>query len=425
MSNKSNKLVTELSPDIGAMFADLTKVRQALFNLLSNAAKFTEDGTVTLSGRRIIGEAGDGTDDQIELCVSDTGIGMTEEQIHGLFEAFVQADASTTRKYGGTGLGLAITRRFIRMMGGDVTVESAVGQGSTFTITMPVIVREAPNPKGDTADIETLPEAATAEHLRAGTVLVIDDDASTRDLMHRFLVRDGFRVEEASSGTEGLAMARAIRPVAITLDVMMPGMDGWAVLQAIKADPEICDIPVLMLTMVDNRKLGFALGATEYLNKPIDRSRLLEILSRYRCEEAGAACHVLIVEDDDDTQNLMRQIMEAEGWTTDLASNGREGLELAEKYPPRLILLDLMMPEMDGFQFAASFRQKPQFRNIPIVVVTARDLTQEDRLRLNGYVEKVFHKAAWDRDAFLQEVRSLLYAGIRPSTGQNRKTKEA
>src|SRR5206468_3177137 len=243
-------------------------VRQALLNLLSNACKFTDHGTVTLSVSR---EATD-----IVFSVSDTGIGMTPEQLGKLFEAFSQADAATTRKYGGTGLGLALSRRLCRMMGGEVTVESEAGRGSTFTILLPALV----------AEIVEQPAASAAPTDRVasgvGTVLVVDDEAAVRDLMQRFLAKEGFRVVTAAGGEEGLRRARELRPDAITLDVMMPGMDGWAVLSALKADPDVADVPVIMLTIVDDRNMGYALGASDYLTKPIDRERLVTVLKQHR-----------------------------------------------------------------------------------------------------------------------------------------------
>jgi len=396
IAKKNNSLVVQCPADIGKMRADLTKVRQSLFNLLSNAAKFTENGEVTLRVRR------DG--DDLLFTVRDSGIGMTVEQVGGLFEAFSQADASTTRKYGGTGLGLAITRRFCRMMGGDALVESEPGRGSAFTLRLPAVVREAALDAPAAAVYAEAPSALHAGDL----VLAIDDDPAARDLMRRFLTKEGFRPETAGSGEEGLRLARTLRPVAITLDVMMPGMDGWAVLQQLKADPETQDIPVIMLTMVDDRNIGFALGATDYLTKPIDRGRLAALLGRYRCVES--VCRVLLVEDDETTREMMRGMLTREGWNVEEAANGRVALEMMQASRPDLVLLDLMMPEMDGFEFAQRLRERPEWHSIPVIVLTAKDITDADRLRLNGYVEKIVQKGAWDRDALLREVRTLITA---------------
>ena len=405
VTKKNNRLELHSGPEVGAMQADLTKVRQSLFNLLSNAAKFTENGVISLGVRR--------EGEFYVFDVQDTGIGMTAEQIAGLFEAFSQADASTTRKYGGTGLGLAITRRFCRMMGGDATVRSTPGVGSTFTMRLPVSV----SPLSDTGANEETPPAPTSaetvEGRQGDIVLVIDDDPAARDLMRRFLSREGFQPETAASGEEGLRLARALRPVAITLDVMMPGIDGWTVLQRLKADPETQAIPVIMLTMVDDKNIGFALGAADYMTKPIDRARLSAILERHRCADREGGCRVLLVEDDDTTREMMREMLGREGWSVEEAVNGRLALECLQAVRPDLILLDLMMPEMDGFEFARRLRERPEWRAIPVVVLTARDLTEEDRQRLNGDVEKILQKGKWDHAALLEEMRHLVAAGKR------------
>jgi CheY-like chemotaxis protein len=340
--------------------------------------------------------------------ISDTGIGMSPNQMDKLFEAFVQADASTTRKYGGTGLGLAITQRFCRMMGGDITVQSTPGQGSTFTIWLPVEVEE---PKSQLPALLFNGEVSSSissgpKPPGATTILVIDDDPAVHDLLRRFLSKEGFWVETAGSGEAGLILARQLRPAAITLDVMMPGMDGWAVLTALKADPDLADIPVIMLTMVDDKNFGYALGAAEYLTKPIDRDRLSVLLGKYRCE--APRCAVLLVEDDVPTREIMRRMLEKEGWTVAEAENGRVALTRLAENQPELILLDLMMPEMDGFEFLAELRQNPAWRTIPIVVVTAMYLTPEERQRLNGSVIQILQKGAYSRDELLEEVRDLV-----------------
>jgi CheY-like chemotaxis protein len=385
------------------MRADLTKVRQSLFNLLSNACKFTAQGTITLAVSR---ETVDGAV-WVTFRVTDTGIGMTSDHIGKLFQVFVQADASTTRQYGGTGLGLAITQRFCQMMGGDITVESALGQGSTFTIRLPATVID---PKAAAVShVEATPASALPEG--TPTVLVIDDDLTVHDLMQRSLRREGLRMATATSGEEGLRRARQLRPAAITLDVMMPGMDGWSVLTALKADPLLADIPVIMLTIVDDKNMGYALGAADYLTKPVDWDRLVTILRKYRC--AHPPCTVLVVEDDTDTRDMLRRMLTREGWAVTEATNGRVALERMAECQPELILLDLMMPEMDGFAFLEALRQQDAWRSIPIVVVTAKDLTPEDRQRLNGYVEQILQKGAYSREELLHEIHHLVAACVR------------
>jgi GAF domain-containing protein/CheY-like chemotaxis protein/anti-sigma regulatory factor (Ser/Thr protein kinase) len=396
-AKNANHLEIRCPETIGTMRADLTKVRQALFNLLSNACKFTDHGTISLA----VGHEAHEDQDWLRFSVTDNGIGMTREQLARLFEAFSQADAATTRKYGGTGLGLALSRRLCRMMGGDVTVESEAGRGSTFTIRLPARVADA------TEEAPPTPVSPGRVGPAVGAILVIDDEAAVRDLMRRFLTKEGFRVATAPGGEEGLRLARELRPDAITLDVMMPGMDGWAVLSALKADPDIADIPVIMLTIVDDKNLGYALGASDYLTKPIERDRLLTVLHAHRRDHP-----VLIVDDDVEIRQLLRRMLEPEGYAVVEAENGRVALERLQGVSPSVILLDLMMPEMDGFEFVAEFRRHEAWRAIPIVVITARDLSRDDRERLNGSVQKILQKGSPDRDQLLAEVRELVTASV-------------
>jgi signal transduction histidine kinase/CheY-like chemotaxis protein len=396
-AKNANRLAVLCPDEVGTMRADLTKVRQALLNLLSNACKFTDRGTISLAVARAVMDG----QDWIEFSVNDTGIGMTPEQLARLFEVFSQADAATTRKYGGTGLGLALSRRLCRMMGGDVTVASEAGRGSTFTILLPALVAEIVE--------EPAAPAAPTDRVASGvgTVLVIDDEAAVRDLMQRFLAREGFRVVTAAGGEEGLRRARELRPDAITLDVMMPGMDGWAVLSALKADPDLADVPVIMLTIVDDRNLGYALGASDYLTKPIDRDRLVTVLKQHRRDRP-----VLVVDDDAGLRQLLRRMLEPEGYAVVEAENGRVALERLRDVSPSVVLLDLMMPEMDGFEFVAELRRHEAWRAIPVVVITARDLSLDDHERLNGYVQKILQKGEHGRDQLLAEVRELVATSV-------------
>jgi len=412
VAKNGNTLEVTCPRDIGFMRADLSKVRQGLFNLVSNAAKFTHDGGIRVEAER---QSMDGID-WIMFRVSDTGIGLSSEQIVRLFQSFTQADASTTRKFGGTGLGLALTRRFCQMMGGDVTVHSVPGEGSVFTIKLPSTVMdpfvEPVAPMADAgealpapSDIAVLADTEQAPSVRT-CVLVIDDDPMQRDLMQRYLRKEGFTVCTASGGAQGLRMARQLLPAAITLDVMMPDMDGWGVLAALKGDAMLCNIPVVMVTMVDDPERGFTLGASEYATKPVNRRRLSQILKKHTCIQPP--CPVLVIDDDPLSRDLTRSMLEKEGWVVSEAGNGIEALRSMEQQRPRLIFLDLMMPEMDGFAFAAEVRRHPEWRSIPIVVVTAQELTNEDRKRLNGNVEKILRKDGISRDSLLEQVCDLL-----------------
>jgi CheY-like chemotaxis protein/anti-sigma regulatory factor (Ser/Thr protein kinase) len=392
-----NRLELVCDATVGTMHADLTKVRQVLFNLLSNACKFTERGTVALAVRR---EESDG-DAWLSFSVSDTGIGLNADQLGRLFQEFSQAHADATRKYGGTGLGLALSRRLCRLMGGDITVTSEPGKGSIFSVRLPV-------------DVGRIHEVAGHAAGNAGTVLVIDDEAVVRELMQRFLTKEGFRVLTAASGEDGLRLAREQRPEAITLDVMMPGMDGWAVLCALATDPELADLPVIMLTIVDDKKMGYALGASEYLTKPIDRARLVAVLAKYRRN-----LPVLVVDDDAGIRQLLRRILEEEGYAVVEADNGRVALERLGERVPGAILLDLMMPEMDGFEFLDALHRREAWRHIPVIIVTAKDLTSEEHDRLNGSVVRILQKGAYAQEELLAEVRALVAASIGRRKGRS------
>ena len=366
--------------------------------------RVTINGEVTLDGAR---NRVDGHD-WLRVSVSDTGIGLTPEQMGKLFEEFSQADSSTSRKYGGTGLGLAISRRLCRMMDGDIDVESTPGKGSTFTVRLPVKaeLKAAAVQVTATSGPEKAPAAARVGRTESNTVLVVDDDETVYELMRHFLAREGFDMVTAKDGEEGLKLARRLDPVAITLDVLMPGLDGWGMLQELKADPKLAAIPVVMLTILDDENKGYALGASDYMTKPIDRKRLAVLLDKYRSE--ATVTRVLLVEDDEPTRQQMNRLLVDEGWQVSEAENGQVALDRLAEFEPDLILLDLMMPEMDGFEFLAELRKKPSFGQIPVVVVTAADLTEEDHRRLNGGVERVLHKAATGQDEFFAEISNTV-----------------
>lgn len=379
--------------DLGPMVADATKLRQTLINLLGNAKKFSTGGAVRFSARR------DGDRDQFEFVVSDDGIGMSDEQLARLFKPFVQGDSSTTRKYGGTGLGLAISQRFCRMMGGAITVESELGRGSTFTVRLPT-------------DVGAVLHARAAPNRRERPiVLLIDDDAAMQEMLSRRLHKRGFDVRGANHGADGVALARQLRPDVIILDVMMPEMDGWTVLTELKSDADLAGIPVVMLTIVDQRELGIMLGAADYLLKPVDTERLVEVLGRFRGQATSSA--VLVVEDDPATSELMERVLARAGWAVSTAPNGKRALASLAESTPEAILLDLMMPEMDGFEFLDELRRVDAWRTIPVIVVTAKELTASDRARLNGSVEKVLEKGAYSRDELCDLVHDVTERHLR------------
>jgi len=369
----ANQFTVDVGDDVGKMLADLTKTRQILFNFISNAAKFTKQGEITLSVSRQAGVPSD----WILFSVSDTGIGMAAEQLDKLFEKFTQADSSTTRKYGGTGLGLALCWEFSHMMNGEVTVESTPDIGTTFTVRLPTKMR---------TDSTTLIESATSA---SETVLLIDDDKTVHELLTRKLDKLGFEVESAFSGRDGIYQAELLKPAVIILDVMMPGMDGWDVLKILNDHEELASIPVIMLTMVDDKKRGYAMGVAGYLRKPAQRDELVRLLDKYVSRNLKP--DVLVVDDELNMRELLRRNLE------DLQCNVREsenGLRAIEEYGqkrPDLIILDLMMPEMDGFEFVEYLREHHE-EWTPIVIMTAKEITGEDRQRLNGAVEILLTK---------------------------------
>jgi signal transduction histidine kinase/CheY-like chemotaxis protein/putative methionine-R-sulfoxide reductase with GAF domain len=379
-----NTLELKLADDLGSIRTDRTKLKQSLLNILSNGSKFTENGRLTLVAERFEADR-----PMVRFAVSDTGIGMNEEQLGRLFQAFSQADASTTKKYGGTGLGLAISRRFCQLLGGDITVTSRPGEGSTFTIVLP-------------ARSDAPPQIAPAEAPRivaevsnnGPTVLIVDDDPAARELLAANLKGAGYRLVHAASGEEALNLARTLRPDAITLDIMMPKPDGWDVLATLKADPDLCEIPVVIVTVAPERGIGLSLGAVEVLTKPVDRARLTALINRLVRRDGP----VLLVEDDADTRDMMRHTIDKMGLAVAETGNGRQALSwLGDNAPPAIILLDLMMPEMDGFAFLDALADRADWREIPVIVITAKQLSAAERERLSRQAQKVMEKATATR----------------------------
>jgi CheY-like chemotaxis protein len=380
-----NRITLDAERGLPRVHADAVRLGQALLNVLDNACKFTRDGIITVGVRH----HRDGDGGWIVLTVADTGIGIAPEQMEKLFADFTQADPSLTRAHGGTGIGLALGRRLCRAMGGDITAESAPGVGSTFTIRLRAADAMGGRPPGSQR-----------------TVLVINDDPAVGELMERHLSGEGYAVALAASGQDGLRRAGELRPGAIVLDLMLPDRDGWTVLSALKRDPVLAEIPVILATLLDRRTRGYRLAALDVMFKPIDRHRLATLLDR--AVGNAPSRHVLIVDDDDTSRAVLRRALEAAGWSVWDAENGRLALARLADARPDAILLDLVMPDMDGFEFMAEVRRRPDWRDIPVVVVTAMDLTDDDRRRLEGGAERVAQTNASDRDALLREVSDWL-----------------
>jgi signal transduction histidine kinase/CheY-like chemotaxis protein len=399
------KLVKQADPDLGAVYSDQDKIKQIVLNLLSNAAKFTHEGSITLTVRHL--------DSMFMVDVSDSGIGMTEEALGRIFEEFQQADSSTTRKYGGTGLGLAISRNLARLLGGDLTVASALGKGSTFTLSLPVNYAE--RNAGSQA-----PALVTDSHTESGEasthllkedsaktlVLVIDDDPDAVYLLQENLDPDQFEVIGARNGIDGQQMARDLQPKAILLDIIMPDKDGWQVLHDLKADEQTRGIPVILLTIIDKKALGFKLGASEYLLKPLDPASVREALKRVT-GRAGQI-HVLVVDDDPHVSDMLMQTLPESDFRLESAGDGAAGLEAIEAQMPDVVVLDIMMPRLDGFGVIERLRSNEATRELPIIVISAKELTDDEMKMLEERVNFVMKKQGFDGERLVQEINMSL-----------------
>ena len=299
------------------MVGDVTKIRQNMFNLLSNASKFTDHGviTMTINKYQIEGQ------DWIFFEVKDTGIGMTPKQQAKLFDAFSQADASTTRKYGGTGLGLTITKKFCEMMGGYIDLDSEEGVGTTFTIHLPAVVQDI---KKSEVNVEEIINQSVEGNEHYKHILIIDDDVTTHDVIQGYLKNENFTITATIDPERGLELARELMPDVIILDVIMPKMDGWSVLTELKADPELTHIPVIMATIVSDRSIGYTLGATDYITKPLNQVKLKNILNKYQSSSENI---VMVVDDDEGTRRMMRRLLEKEDWQVIEAEDGEDGIK--------------------------------------------------------------------------------------------------
>lgn len=397
-----NSLDFEIPADIGVLRNDPQRLQQVLLNLLSNACKFTRDGRVTLRARREHAAVGH---DWITFAVIDTGRGMRPEEQQNLFVKFKKLSAKEGNK-SGTGLGLVITKGLCELMGGDISFASEFGKGTTFTLRVPAEIGAAQaRPQPPAQERPQRPASPIP------TVLVIDDDPAVHELMSRFLGQNGYRVLTAANAEEGIAAASREMPDAITLDAVMPGRDGWDVLAALKTDPRTAPIPVVMVTFRDERGKGFALGAADYIVKPIHWQGLQKTLDRLCGASPGPVRSVLVIEDDAEARELFRRTLAAAGWEVIEAENGAEGLKALGARRPDAIILDLMMPVMDGFEFVAEYTRRRLDDGsvpIPILVVTAKDPTAPERARLNGFVEGILQKGGHTQEELLGEILAMI-----------------
>ncbi|TXD36676.1 response regulator [Lujinxingia vulgaris] len=415
ISKNRNVLEVSLTRAPRTLRSDRMKLRQVLINLLSNASKFTEEGSIEVRVTAI-------SESQCCFEVIDSGIGIAPDKLEALFEAFRQADDSTTREYGGTGLGLTISRHFAELMGGTIGVESEMGKGSTFRVTIPIRLDEVGADDGEAGgedgalvgleEDSNVEEELVALPDDAPQVLVIDDDTTVHQLMTRYLVKQGFRVHTTTGGEDALAMARRVRPDVITLDVLMPEIDGWDMLKRLKEDEALSGIPVVMVTIISEKNLGISLGASDYLTKPVDRQELSRVLHTH--VKTPGVGPVLVVEDDDATRELLMRTIRGGGWQVLGARDGLEALDTIDGgVVPSAILLDLMMPRLDGFGLLERLRRRPEAAQIPVIVFSAADLDARQRERLSQDVTRILKKGGFVKQQLLNDLRLAIESSSR------------
>ena len=407
-------LEKQFDENLNIIHSDQDKIRQIVLNLLSNAAKFTHAGKILLAAKQ------DGKN--LRISVSDSGIGISAEALPRIFKEFQQADTSTTRQYGGTGLGLSISRNLARLLGGDITVESELGKGSTFTLVIPMQYKSKPLtlPRESiriASDREPAPIRVTDQQPKSGSsetssakkrILVIDDDPDAVYLLQENLNQQEFEIIGAHNGLDGLRLAHEQHPHAILLDIVMPGTDGWQVLHDLKADPATSKIPVVMLTIVDNKALGFQLGAEAYLLKPLDSVEVRDALNRVTSSTSIQQKHVLVIDDDPNIADMLRQVLPESDFILESALDGEAGLRAIEAQRPDIVLLDLIMPHLDGFGVVKRLRENPQTHDLPIIVISAKELTAAESAKLKETVSLVMKKQGFEGEKLVDEMNNVL-----------------
>jgi signal transduction histidine kinase/CheY-like chemotaxis protein len=410
---KQIELKVQVDPACPPLIADPSKLKQILFNLLSNAVKFTPNGgRVTLSATpvRKLGENGSllGPVEAVRISVTDTGMGIDADNLERIFAEFVQVDSSLARRHEGTGLGLALTRKLVQLHGGEISVHSdGPGQGSTFTVRLPVSGSSAAWPGHDPQFGEHSPMARGPVG-DGRMVLVVEDDQPTSELLCQYLRDAGYSPAQAFDGEQALRMAQELEPHAIILDMILPQLDGWRVLTELKSAAETREIPIVVVSVTENRQFGLALGAAEWLIKPVDRPRLIDALRRVERFTGRPGGTILVVDDEPDTVRLVTDLLQAQGYDVLQAHGGRDGIDIAIEKLPDGIILDLMMPEITGFDVIRELREHPEARHIPVVVFTAMDLTVEEQLRINSGAHAVLAKPS--SDELLHELGRLAAA---------------
>jgi PleD family two-component response regulator/two-component sensor histidine kinase len=410
--NKFIEIAVSIGESIGTITADRVKLRQILYNLLSNAIKFTPEGGMV--GIDVSKEENvDGRYpwalpvlEFVKFSIWDTGVGIDPEDKDRIFDEFEQVNSSFSREYGGAGLGLALTKKLVELHGGNITVESKLGEGTIFSFMIPV-----------TSPVEAIgPETVEAVSLNfpwmkeeAPLILVVEDNLSTTELLTLHLTQAGYKVAHAFDGEEALEKAKNLKPFAITLDVMLPKKDGWEVLQELKSDQRTTDIPVIIHSIVDNKDLAFALGATDYLLKPLDKDALISKLEEITVAKGKRVLptSALIIESEDEVTNYFKEIFEPQGFLIYTAPDGKKGIELAMALRPGVILLDFTLPDMLGFDVIKNIKENPSTKDIPIFILTEKDISVEDRMSLVGKIERIVQKHAFDTKELVGHIKEL------------------
>jgi len=406
--------VREPTGDMPRVRADEDRLQQILSNLLVNAVKFTpQGGSIWVSAKAEPSQLGVGGVDVV-FRVEDTGVGLAPGQVERVWDRFYQVESSSTRRFGGAGLGLSIVRRLSELHGGRVEATSlGVDRGSTFVVRLPAATETAPSAPGPTEPPvltpTPLPQARVdTQAQRNGLVLVVEDDRHIATVLRTYLEADGYRVEVVADGQQAIPAARTLQPFAITLDISLPKLDGWSVLNALKREPSTAHIPVVIVSIVDNRDFGMVLGATEFLVKPIDHGRLQAVLRGLRHARHSADGTVLVVDDDPALRDVLESVLEQDGWRVTTAADGHEALAAVERERPTAMVLDLMMPRSDGFEVLRVLRKEPATADLPVIVVTAKELNDEDRGKLAEAAQGVILKQALRIDDLQQEIRTML-----------------
>ncbi|MBI3579631.1 MAG: response regulator, partial [Ignavibacteriales bacterium] len=413
---KKLTLVQDIQPNLPTLTTDIVKVRQILVNLLSNASKFTEKGEIRVK----VTQQGE----MVSFAVKDSGIGIEKKNFDLVFEEFKQVDSSNTRKYKGTGLGLPIARKLARMLGGDLTVDSEYGHGSTFTLKIPSTL-PAQQPQVTVTKIDQKPQsipplkpapavAAIKETLQMQSgkpqgiqILCIDDDPDVIEILRKYLIPEGYSVTGALSGEEGVEVAAKLKPALITLDIMMPRKDGWQVLRELKQNPDTADIPVIIHSIVENKPLAMSLGAVDVMTKPTEPKRLLSLVKRYYQSNDQ---FILVVDDHEDFALAFKDLLKRDGFNVRIATGGKEALKVLDESLPALILLDLVMPGMDGFQVVRELQQKEQWKRIPVVILSGKELSEEEQSQLNVHIADYFKKDSFSTAEITNTIKRILTA---------------